>query len=323
MSTPPSTPHLPVSFTDVAAAAKRLDGVAHRTAVVTSRTLNRQVGAAVFCKCENFQRTGTFKFRGAYNALSQLDGALRQRGVLAYSSGNHAQAVALAGQLLSIPATIIMPHDAPTVKLRATHDYGATIVPYNRAMASREDLAHQMAKERTLTIIPPYDHPHIVAGQGTAALELLEDTGHLDFLLIPCGGGGLLSGSALSAQGVASRCRVIGVEPANADDATQSFRTGVLHKVTNPDTIADGARTPSLGKMTFPLVKHFVYDMVTVTEEEILLATRFLWERMKLVIEPTGSLAVAALLSGAFSAHGARIGVILSGGNTDLSLWAQ
>ncbi len=313
---------LPVSFADVAAAAKRLDGVAHRTAIATSRTLNSRVGASVFCKCENFQRAGAFKFRGAYNALSQVDDDSRRRGVLTFSSGNHAQAVALAGQLLGVPATIIMPHDAPVVKLQATRGYGAAIITYDRNEESRETLAARIAKEQQLHVIPPYDDPHIVAGGGTAALELLQDADPLDFVLVPCGGGGLLSGSALSVRAMAPQCQVIGVEPANADDATRSFRTGVLHKVSNPDTIADGARTPSLGKITFPLVKNLVHDMVTVTEEQILTATRFLWERMKLVVEPTGSLAVAALLGGAFVAKDARIGVILSGGNADLGLWA-
>ncbi len=313
---------LPVSFADVAAAAKRLDGVAHRTAIVTSRTLDSLVGATVYCKCENFQRAGAFKFRGAYNALSQVDDDSRRRGVLTFSSGNHAQAVALAGQLLGVPATIIMPYDAPVVKLQATRGYGASIITYDRNEESRETLATRIAREQQLPVIPPYDDPHIVAGGGTAALELLRDADPLDYVLVPCGGGGLLSGSALSVRAIAPQCQVIGVEPANADDATRSFRTGVLHKVSNPDTIADGARTPSLGKVTFPLVKSLVHDMVTVSEKQILAATRFLWERMKLVVEPTGSLAVAALLGGAFVAKGARIGVILSGGNTDLELWA-
>ena len=313
---------LPVSPSDVLGAAARLDGVAHRTALASSRTLNSLAGGVVVCKCENFQRAGAFKFRGAYNALRQLSAEDRERGVLSYSSGNHAQALALAGQLLGIATTIIMPGDAPAVKLRATRGYGANIIIYDRAEVTREALAARLTREQRLPVIPPYDHPHIVAGQGTAALELIQDTEPLDYLLVPCGGGGLLSGSALAAHAAAERCRVIGVEPANADDATRSFRTGRLHHVENPDTIADGARTPSLGRITFPLIRHLVHDMVTVREEDIWAATRFLWERMKLVVEPTGSLGIAALMSGAFAARGARIGVMLSGGNADLELWA-
>lgn len=308
-----------VAFGDVAAAAKRLRHIAHRTPVATSRTLNSRVGASVFCKLESFQRTGSFKLRGAYNALSQLDATACPRGILTYSSGNHAQATALAGNLLGLNATIIMPRDAPRIKLQATRAYGATIVEYDRSEVTRETLARRLSAERGLPIIPPYDHAHIVAGQGTAALELLQDIHGLDYVLAPCGGGGLLSGSALAVRALRPQCQVVGVEPANADDATQSFRTGVLHSITNPDTIADGARTPSLGKVTFPLIQDLVDDMVTVTEAAILHATQFLWERMKLVVEPTGSLAVAALLSGAFSQPGKRIGVIISGGNADLA----
>lgn len=309
---------LTASYDDVAAAAARLDGIANRTPVSTSRTLNARTGASVFCKCENFQRTGAFKFRGAYNALSQLTPAQRRRGVLTYSSGNHAQAVALAGQLLGIPAAIIMPSDAPAVKLAATRGYGAEVILYDRTAITREALAARLSEERGLPVIPPYNHPHIVAGQGTAARELFEETGPLDLLLVCCGGGGLLSGSALSAKALAPGCRVVGVEPAQADDATRSFHTGRLHTVHNPDTIADGARTPSLGTVTFPLVLHYVDDMVTVSEEAIRRAMFFLWERMKLIVEPTGALAVSALLDGVVSAPGARIGALISGGNVDL-----
>ena len=309
---------LATSYDDVAAAAARLDGIANRTPVSTSRTLNARTGASVFCKCENFQRTGAFKFRGAYNALSQLTPAQRRRGVLTYSSGNHAQAVALAGQLLGIPAAIIMPSDAPAVKLAATRGYGAEVILYDRTAITREALAARLSEERGLPIIPPYNHPHIVAGQGTAARELFEETGPLDLLLVCCGGGGLLSGSALSAKALAPGCRVVGVEPAQADDATRSFHTGRLHTVHNPDTIADGARTPSLGTVTFPLVLHYVDDMVTVSEEAIRRAMLFLWERMKLIVEPTGALAVSALLDGVISVPGARIGALISGGNVDL-----
>ena len=309
---------LAVTYGDVAAAAARLDGIANRTPVMTSRTLDARVGASVFCKCENFQRAGAFKFRGAYNALRQLSPAQQQRGVLTYSSGNHAQAVALAGRLLGIPTTIIMPDDAPAVKLAATRGYDAEVILYDRQEITREALARQLGQERGLPLIPPYDHPHIVAGQGTAAKEFFEETGTIDLLLVCCGGGGLLSGSALAAKALGPSCRVVGVEPAQADDATRSFHSGRLHTVHNPDTIADGARTPSLGTITFPLVLHYVDDMVTVSEEAIRQAMHFLWERMKLIVEPTGALAVAALLDQAVVAPDARIGLLISGGNIDL-----
>lgn len=309
---------LPVSYEDIRAARTRLDGVVHRTPVMTSRTVDEQVEAEVFFKCENFQRIGAFKFRGAYNALSLLPTEQQKRGVLTYSSGNHAQAVALAGRLLDISATIIMPEDAPAVKLEATRGYGATVVTYDREETTREALAHQMAEERGLPIIPPYDHPHIVAGQGTAGDELFEQAGPLDVLLVCCGGGGLLSGCAIAAKAHAPECTVIGVEPTRADDATRSFHSGTLHTVHNPDTIADGARTPSLGDVTFPLVLHYADDMVTVTEQAIRHAMFFLWERMKIVVEPTGALAAAALLDGVVPGKGRRIGAIISGGNVDL-----
>ena len=309
---------MPVTFDDVLAARARLRGIVNETPVVTSSTLDARAQASVFCKCEQFQRTGAFKFRGAYNTLEQLARAEGPTGVLSYSSGNHAQALALAGRMLGVPTTIVMPKGAPAVKLAATRGYGANVVLYDPAEELRETLARRLAKEQGLPIIPPYDHPHIVAGQGTAALELLSSHPSLDFLLVPCGGGGLLSGSAVAASGSAPGCKVIGVEPLLADDATRSFRTGTLQTVHNPDTIADGARTPSLGAVTFPLVMGHVHDMVTVTEEAIRDAVCFLWERMKLVVEPTGALAVAALLSGAFVAPGRRVGLILSGGNVTM-----
>jgi threo-3-hydroxy-L-aspartate ammonia-lyase len=281
--------------------------------------VDERTGASVFFKCESFQRAGAFKFRGAYNALSQLTPEERARGVLTFSSGNHAQAIALAGRLLGVPTSIVMPADAPAVKLTATRGYGGEVITYDRARESREELGRRLAAERGLVVIPPYDHAHVIAGQGTAARELLEDVGPLDLLLAPCGGGGLLSGSALSARALSPGCRVIGVEPERADDATRSFRTRTLHTVTNPDTIADGARTPSLGSLTFPLVLQHVDDMITVSDEAIVRAMRVLWERMKLVVEPTGALAAAALLEGAVAANGRRVGVILSGGNVDLA----
>ena len=301
----------------VRAAARRLHGIAHQTPVFTSRTLDERVGARVFVKCENFQRVGAFKFRGAYNAMSQLDAQQRSAGVLAYSSGNHAQAVALAGRLLGINTTIIMPNNAPAAKLAATRGYGAEVVEYDPATSNREDLAAKMRTERGMTIIPPYNHPDIVAGQGTAALELFEQVGSLDALFVPCGGGGLLSGSAIAAKGSAPGCRVIGVEPEVADDATRSFRTGELHSVRNPPTIADGLRTPSLGTVTFPLVRQYVDEMMTVSESEIIEALRFIWTRMKLVVEPSGAVALAPLLRDAGSRYG-TVGIILSGGNVDL-----
>ncbi|SHK56076.1 threo-3-hydroxy-L-aspartate ammonia-lyase [Rhodothermus profundi] len=311
------------TYTDVQAAARRLEGIAHRTPVMRSRTLNRLTQASLFFKCENFQRTGSFKFRGAYNAMATLSEAERRRGVLTYSSGNHAQALALAGRLLGVPVTVVMPQNAPEVKRRATASYGAELVFYDPEQTTREALGQQLAAERGLAIIPPYDHPHIIAGQGTAARELLEEVGPLDVLLVPCGGGGLLSGSALSARALAPRCRVVGVEPAQADDATRSFRTGRLHRVHNPDTIADGARTPSLGHLTFPLVRQYVDDMVTVSEKAILQAMYVLWERLKLVIEPTGALPLAALLENRVAVAGQRVGLILSGGNVDLRRAAE
>jgi threonine dehydratase len=311
-------PDTDVSFEDIQRAADRIAGVANRTPVMTSRTLDRRVGASVHLKCENFQRAGAFKFRGAYNAMSRLSQEER-RGVLAYSSGNHAQAVALAGSLLNIPTTIVMPEDAPAVKLEATRGYGAEVVLYDPASASREELARQIAAERGLAVIPPFDHPHVIAGQGTAAKELLETAWPLHLVLTPCGGGGLLSGSAIAAKNLAPECRVIGVEPERGDDAARSFHSKTLCSIKTPDTIADGARTSSLGHLTFPLVLKYVDDMVIVSEEAILEAMFFLWERMKLVVEPTGALAVAALLSGAVRAPGKRVGVIVSGGNVDIA----
>jgi threonine dehydratase len=305
---------------DVLAAAARLHGVVVRTPVVTSRTVDARTGAQVFFKCENFQRAGAFKFRGAYHALMRLPPAQREQGVLTYSSGNHAQAMALAGRLLGVRATIVMPADAPAVKLAATREYGGTIVTYDRATETRESIGAQIAEARGLTVVPPFDHADVIAGQGTSAVELLEDVGPLDVLLVCCGGGGLLSGCALAARALHPTCRVVGVEPALADDATRSFHSGVLHTVHNPPTIADGARTPSLGVLTFPLVRRYVHDMVTVEEDEIVRAMRFLWERLKLVVEPTGALAAAALLEERVLARGARVGVIVSGGNVDLSL---
>lgn len=309
---------LPVVYADVVAAAARLAGQANRTPVMTSRSVDERVDASVFFKCENFQRMGAFKFRGAFNALSLLTETQKKKGVVAFSSGNHAQAVALAGRLLGVPVTIVMPDDAPAVKIAATRGYGAEVLLYSRATSDRESIARGIAEARGLALIPPYDNAHIIAGQGTAAKELIEEVGPLDYLLVCCGGGGLLSGSAVAASALAPHCKTIGVEPEAGNDATLSFRTGTLHSVANPVTVADGARTNSLGKLTFPLIMHHVHDMLTVNDEELIRSMLYLWERMKIVIEPTGALAAAALLEGKLVAPGARIGVIISGGNVDL-----
>ena len=301
---------------NVMAARRRLAGQAHVTPVMTSSTFDARVGAEVFFKCENLQRIGAFKFRGAYNAIAGLPEDVRRKGVITFSSGNHAQAVALVGRLLKVPVTVVMPEDAPATKRAATQGYGAEVVLYDPRHASRDDLARALQEERGGVLVPPYDHPDIIAGQGTATLELYDQAGPLDMLLVPCGGGGLLSGSAVAACGVMPGCRVIGIEPELADDATRSFRTGVLHRVDNPPTIADGTRTPSLGQHTFPLIREFVSDMQTVTESAIMAAVRFFFYRMKIVVEPSGVLGAAALLSGAVTPAG-RVGVILSGGNID------
>ncbi|TAK82942.1 MAG: threo-3-hydroxy-L-aspartate ammonia-lyase [Betaproteobacteria bacterium] len=309
-----------VTYDDIAAAHERLKPVARRTPVLTSATVDAITGARVFFKCENFQRMGAFKFRGAYNALSQLTDEEKKLGVLAFSSGNHAQAVALAGKILNISTVIVMPADAPKVKLDATRGYGGEVVLYQKG-ENREELAARLCAQRNLTLIPPFDHPHIIAGQGTAAKELIEDAGPIDALLVPCGGGGLISGCAVAARRLAPDCRVIGVEPAAGDDATRSFKEKKLVKIETPDTIADGARTTSLGKLTFPLVLSYVADMLTVTDEELLRSMFFLWERMKIVVEPTGALAACAVLEKKLNLEKLRVGVVLSGGNVDLR-WA-
>jgi threonine dehydratase len=311
------------SYDDVADAAQRIAGVAHRTPVVTSRTVDDRTGARVFFKCENLQRGGAFKFRGAYNALSRLTPDQQRRGVVAFSSGNHAQAVALAGRILDIPRVIVMPHDSPAVKRAATLDYGAEIVLYDREREDREAIGRRIAGERGLAVIPPFDHPHIVAGAGTAARELIDEHGPFDMIVVPCGGGGLLSGTALSAAALSPGCRVVGVEPSAGDDATRSFRTRTLQTTLNPRTVADGARTPSLGAVTFPIVLDLVSDMATVDDGPLLQAMFFLWERLKLMVEPTGALAAAALLGRTIDVRGMKVGVVLSGGNVDLSQVAE
>ena len=310
-----------VTYDDVARAHERIKPYAKRTAVLTSSTIDALTGAKVHFKCENFQRMGAFKFRGAYNALSQLSREQKRKGVVAFSSGNHAQAVALSGKLLGVPATIVMPTDAPTVKLEATRAYGAEVVMYNASNEDRQKIAEKLAAERGLTLIPPFDHPHILAGQGTAAKELIEETGPLDILMVPCGGGGLLSGCSIAAKHLSPKCRVIGVEPAAGDDGLRAFRSGKLETIKLPETIADGARTTSLGKITFALIQKHVDDFLTVTDEELVKWMFFLWERMKIVVEPTGALAASALLQGKIDAKGRKVGVVISGGNVDLA-WA-
>ncbi len=303
-------------FAQILAAKERLKGQANVTPVMTSRTLNRLVGADVFFKCENFQRMGAFKFRGAFNSICQLSRAEKARGIITYSSGNHAQAVALVGRMMNTQATVVMPNDAPATKRAATRDYGASIVEYDPEKESREDIAKELEKQHGYTMIPPYDHTQVIAGQGTAALEMFEEIGPLNLLLVPCGGGGLLSGSAIAAKGISPGCRVLGIEPELADDATRSFHTKTLQHVKNPPTIADGTRTPSLGKLTFPLVLTYVDDMKTVSEKAIIKAVQYLFYRMKLVVEPSGALGLAALLSQTVVPKG-PVGIILSGGNID------
>ena len=317
--------HLQVSlptFDDVQAAAGRLAGVAHRTPVLQSSTLNRQVGAEVFIKCENFQRMGAFKFRGGYNALAQLSSAQRRAGVVAYSSGNHAQAVALAAQILGIPATIVMPHDASSAKLAATRGYGAQVVGYDRYTEDAMAIAKALAEREGRTFIPPFDHPDVIAGQGTAALELLQDHGPMDRLYVCLGGGGLLSGSLLAAKALSPDCAVFGVEPEAGNDVQQSLAKGERVRIPIPVTIADGAQTPMVGAITFDIIRRDVAAVHTVTDAQLVDAMRFYAERMKMVVEPTGCLSLAALVQDAPACQGQRVGVIISGGNVDLARYA-
>jgi threonine dehydratase len=311
------TATLPVTYADVEAAAARLAGHAHRTPVLTSSTADAMTGAKLFFKPENLQRMGAFKFRGAYNAIAKLDAAARARGVLAFSSGNHAQAIALAGRLLGVGATIVMPSDAPAIKLAATRGYGAEVVTYDRMTEDREALAKRLAVERGLTLIPPYDHADVIAGQGTAAKELIEDAGPLDVLFVCVGGGGLISGCALTAHALSPGCRVIGVEPEAGNDVQQSFRKGEIVKIPVPKTIADGAQTQFPGQLTFPIIRALVADVLTVSDAALVEAMRFFVARMKIVVEPTGCLGAAAAFGGKVDLKGKRVGVILSGGNVD------
>ncbi|MEQ9917329.1 threo-3-hydroxy-L-aspartate ammonia-lyase [Pectobacterium aroidearum] len=306
------------TFDDVVAAAERIAGYANKTPVMTSRTVNDTFGAEVFFKCENLQRMGAFKFRGAMNALLQFSDEQKAAGVVTFSSGNHAQAIALAAKLLGIPATIVMPHDAPAAKVAATRGYGGNVVEYNRYTEDREQIGRDLAEKHGLTLIPPYDHPHVIAGQGTATKELLEETGELDALFVCLGGGGLLAGSALSARQLSPQCKIYGVEPLAGNDGQQSFHSGSIVHIDTPNTIADGAQTQHLGNYTFPLIRQNVDDILTVTDDDLIDAMRFYAERMKIVVEPTGCLSFAAARNLRESLRGKRIGIIISGGNVDI-----
>jgi threonine dehydratase len=314
---------LAIDYDDVAAAHGRLQGVAHRTPVTTSQTANALTGAQLFFKCENFQRMGAFKFRGAYNALAQFTPEQRRLGVCAFSSGNHAQGIALSAKLLGIPATLVMPVDSPAIKLTATRGYGAEVITYDRYTEDREAIGQQLARERGMTLIPPYDHAHVMAGQGTAAKELFEETGALDLLFVCVGGGGLISGCAVAARYLSPDCRVIGVEPELGNDAQQSKRLGRIVKIDTPRTIADGAQTQQVGLLTFPVIQALVDDIVTVSDAQLVEAMRFAASRMKMVVEPTGALAMAAAMKGSLDVRGKRVGVIISGGNVDIAQLAK
>jgi threo-3-hydroxy-L-aspartate ammonia-lyase len=311
------------TYADVVAAAERLKGHARHTPVLRSSTLDQRLGAQVFFKCENFQRMGAFKFRGAFNALSRFDAAQRQAGAIAFSSGNHAQAIALSARLLGIPAVILMPKDAPQAKIDATRGYGGEVILFDRFTQDREQLGREIAAQRGMTLIPPFDHPDVVTGQGTAAKELFEEVGALDDLFVCMGGGGLLSGSALAARALSPDCRVIGVEPEAGNDGQQSFRSGAIVRIPTPKTIADGAQTQALSPLTFGIIRRDVQDILTATDAQLVECMRFFAERMKLVVEPTGCLALAGALHGGLDLRGRRVGVIVSGGNVDLQRYGQ
>ncbi|MDO8419784.1 MAG: threo-3-hydroxy-L-aspartate ammonia-lyase [Rubrivivax sp.] len=318
---------LAIGPSDIAAAAARLRGVAHRTPVFTSRTADERTGAQVFFKCENFQRMGAFKFRGAYNALAQFTPEQRRAGVIAYSSGNHAQAIALAARLLAMPCVLVMPQDSPAAKLAATRGYqegrpGSEVVLYDRYTEDREAIGARLAAERGMTLIPPYDHPQVMAGQGTAAAELIEETGPLDLLLVCVGGGGLIAGCAVAAVHLVPGIAVVGVEPEAGNDTQLSLARGEIVHIDTPQTIADGAQTQHSGRLTFPVIQRLVRGIVTVSDAQLISTMRFFAERMKMVVDPTGALAAAALLEGVTLARGQRVGVIVSGGNVDLARYA-
>ena len=311
------------SYADVVAAATRLDGHALRTPVLRSRQADALVGAELAFKCENFQRSGAFKFRGAYSALSRFSAAQRKAGVVAFSSGNHAQAIALSAQLLGMPATIVMPHDTPPIKLAATRGYGADTVLYDRFTEDREAIGRRLAGERGMTLIPPFNHPDVIAGQGTAAKELIEEVGELDYLFVPMGGGGLVSGAALAARALSPRCKVYAVEPEAGNDGQQSFRSGAIVHIATPRTIADGAQTQHLGELTFAIIRRELADVLTASDAQLVEAMRFFAERMKLVVEPTGCLGLAAARHAGLPIAGKRVGILLSGGNVDLARYAE
>ena len=317
--TNPSSP----TFADIIAAAQRIDGHAHRTPVLTSKTVDEELGATVFFKCENFQRMGAFKFRGAFNALSRFDAQQRQAGVVAFSSGNHAQAIALSAKLLGIPATIIMPQDAPAMKIAATKGYGGNVVTYDRYTEDREQLGRRLAQQHGMTLIPPYDHPDVIAGQGTAVKELIEEVGALDALFVCLGGGGLLAGSALSARALSPECKIYGVEPLAGNDGQQSFRSGSIVHIDTPKTIADGAQTQHLGNITFDIIRRTVDDVLTATDEELIDCMRFFAARMKIIVEPTGCLGFAAARQMKTELRGKRVGVVVSGGNVDIARFCE
>lgn len=311
------------TYQDVEAAAQRIAGFAHKTPVMTSTTVNNEFGAEFFFKCENFQRMGAFKFRGALNALSQLSPEQKKAGVIAFSSGNHAQGIALAAQILNIPATILMPIDSPEVKVAATQGYGAKVIRFDRYTQDREQLCRELAEQNGLTIIPPYDHVDIIAGQGTATKELFEEVGELDALFVCLGGGGLLSGCALAARALSPNCKVYGVEPEAGNDAQQSFRSGKIVHIATPKTIADGAQTQHIGHYTFELIKQNVDDILTVTDAQLVDRMKFYAERMKIIVEPTGCLSFAAALNMKEQLRGQRVGIIISGGNVDIKRFAE
>jgi len=314
----PDAPALP-TYADVLAAAERIRGHAHRTPVLTSRTLDEELDAQVFLKCENLQRMGAFKFRGAFNALSRFNAAQRQAGVVAFSSGNHAQAIALAARILGIPATIVMPNDAPAVKVAATRGYGGKVVLYDRYTEDREQIGRELARQHGLTLIPPYDHADVIAGQGTAANELLEEVGPLDFLFVPLGGGGLLAGTALATRALSPQCKLYGVEPEAGNDGQQSLRAGRIVHIATPSTIADGAQTQHLGQLTFPILQAAVDDILTASDAELVDCMRFAAARLKVIIEPTGCLGLAGARALRGQLQGKRVGVVVSGGNVDLA----
>jgi threonine dehydratase len=312
----------PLNFSDVEQAAARIKGVAHRTPVLTSRTADQVARAQLFFKCENFQRTGAFKFRGAYNAISRFTDEQRRAGVLTYSSGNHAQAIALSASLLGISAVIIMPHDAPALKVAATKGYGAEVIVYDRYTENREEIGRRLARQRGMTLIPPYDHPDVICGQGTAAMELIEEAGQLDMLLVCLGGGGLLAGSALAASAMSPHCRIIGVEPEAGNDGQQSLRSGAIVHIGVPDTIADGAMVTHIGNHNFEVIRREVDDIVTVSDAQLVATMKFFAERMKMVVEPTGCLGAAVALHGVVPVEGKKVGILVSGGNVDLARFA-